>query len=136
MFTRMQSLGAPLLAIALGLGALNGFAQTQSETQTTNRTETQTQDQTRTEQRNQTRDQIYGSQLMTRKERAEYRQRLRALKTEEQREQFRLEHHARMQERAKAKGLDLPDHPPADRAMGAGPRANVDRPGGAGGPRK
>ncbi len=60
---------------------------------------------------------IYGSQLMTAQERAEFRARMRAAKTLEEREQIRLEHHKAMQERAKAQGKTLPDTPPA---MGGG----------------
>jgi len=63
--------------------------------------------------------QIYGSQLMTRKERNEYRMRLRAAKTLKERERIRYEHHKRMQARAKARGLKLPDEPPVH-GMGAG----------------
>lgn len=70
---------------------------------------------------------IYGSQLMTRKERLEYRERLRAAKTQEERNRIRAEHHERMQERARERGVKLPDMPPAGGA-GAGPG-----PGGGGG---
>lgn len=71
------------------------------------------------------RDQIYGSQLMTRQERIEHRARMRAAKTLEEREQVRADHHARMQERAKERGVKLPDAPPpagARKGMGPGPR--------------
>lgn len=61
--------------------------------------------------------QVYGSQLMTRQERMEYRNQMRALNTQEERNAFRLEHHQRMQERAKERGLTLPDAPPV---MGGG----------------
>jgi hypothetical protein len=61
----------------------------------------------------QEREQIYGSQLMTKEERAEYRAKLRAAKTKEEREQIRKEHHERMKERAEAQGVTLPDEPPA-----------------------
>ncbi len=57
--------------------------------------------------------QIYGSQLMTRQERIEYRNQMRTMKTQEERNAFRLEHHKKMQERAKEKGMTLPDNPPA-----------------------
>ena len=57
-------------------------------------------------------EQVYGSQLMTRKERAEHRTKLRNAKTTEEREQIRNEHHERMQERAKARGVMLPAAPP------------------------
>lgn len=56
---------------------------------------------------------IYGSQLMTAQERTEYRAKMRSLKTKEEREALRREHHQQMQERAKAKGKTLPDMPPA-----------------------
>ena len=57
--------------------------------------------------------QIYGSELMTKEERAEYRAKLRAAETEEERKQIRKEQHERMKERAKAQGITLPDEPPA-----------------------
>lgn len=82
----------------------------------------QTQDQTRDRQQDQDRirtNQIYGSQLMSQKERNEYRQRLQSAKTLKERERIRHEHHERMQERAKARGLKLPDEPPAH-GMGGG----------------
>lgn len=60
---------------------------------------------------------IYGSELMTAQERGEYQARMRALKTGQEREAFRLEHHKKMQERAKAQGKTLPDTPPG---MGPG----------------
>lgn len=66
---------------------------------------------------------IYGSQLMTEQERLEYRERMRAATTEEEREQIRLEHHAQMQERASERGIELPDEPPMTgmgRGMGQG----------------
>ena len=56
---------------------------------------------------------IYGSQLMTKKERAEHRTKMRSLKTKEEREAFRAEHHQKMQERAMEMGKTLPDMPPA-----------------------
>lgn len=65
---------------------------------------------------------VYGSQLMTVQERNDYRQQMRALKTQQEREQFRSEHHSKMQERAKERGLTLPDAPPPQ-SKGAGPRA-------------
>jgi len=64
---------------------------------------------------------IYGSELMTPQERSEYQNRMRAAKTDQEREQIRLEHHNQMQERAKAQGKTLPDSPPADRGPGMGP---------------
>lgn len=70
----------------------------------------------------QTQQNIYGSQLMTVQERNEHQQHMRTLKTQQERDQFRSEHHTKMQERAKERGVTLPDAPPA-RGQGAGPRA-------------
>lgn len=67
----------------------------------------------------QQRDQIYGSQLMTEQERNEHRNKLRAAKTEQERKEIQAEHHKLMQERAKAKGITLPDEPRGP-AAGAG----------------
>ncbi|MBA3016530.1 MAG: hypothetical protein KKD63_03925 [Proteobacteria bacterium] len=64
-------------------------------------------------------EQIYGSQLMTEQERAEYRVRMRSVATNEEREQIRLEHHQAMMERAKSQGVTLPAEPPA-RGGGSG----------------
>lgn len=66
---------------------------------------------------------IYGSQLMTEQEREEHRNRMRNATSAEEREQIRKEHHKRMLERARAKGIDLPEEPPAIRGgkgMGMG----------------
>jgi hypothetical protein len=79
----------------------------------------QVQQKSKTQQQTQSSDQIYGSQLMTRQERLEHRNKLRAAKTAEEREQIRAEHHTRMQDRAKEKGMTLPDMPPAG-GMGGG----------------
>ena len=73
---------------------------------------------------------VYGSQLMTEQERAEYQARMRAATTEQEREQIRLEHHAQMQERAKQQGVTLPDEPPA---MGMGGQRMGPGQGGPGG---
>ena len=74
-------------------------------------------------------EQIYGSQLMTKEERAEYRSKLRAAKTKEEREQIRKEHHERMEERAVAQGVTLRDEPPAV-GGGMGPGGGGMGPGG------
>lgn len=63
---------------------------------------------------------IYGSQLMTQQERIEQRDKMRAAKNVEEREQIRKEHHERMKERAKERGVALPDEPTA-RGGGRGP---------------
>lgn len=79
-------------------------------------------DQVRDQDRTQVRDQdrIYGSELMTRQERIDYRNHMRTLKTQQEREAFRLEHHKQMQERAQAQGKTLPDMPPAGMGPGSG----------------
>lgn len=65
--------------------------------------------------------QVYGSQLMTQQERSEYRAKMRAVKTAEEREQIRKQHHENMKSRATERGVTLPDDPPArGSGMGAG----------------
>ena len=73
---------------------------------------------------------IYGSQLMTNQERAEHRNNLSAAKTAEEREQVRLEHHEQMKLRAKERGVELPNTPPA---QGAGMGGRLGQGGGMGG---
>ncbi|MDE2345747.1 MAG: hypothetical protein KGL13_04690 [Gammaproteobacteria bacterium] len=58
-------------------------------------------------------DVIYGSQLMTPEERAAYRAKMRAAKTDAERAQIRAQHHKEMQERAKKLGKTLPPAPPS-----------------------
>jgi hypothetical protein len=86
-------------------------------------------DQERTPPQAQSQEKIYGSQLMTQQNRVEYRSRMRAAKTSEEREKIRLEHHERMKERAKQRGVTLADEPPA-RGGGMGPGGGSMRPGG------
>jgi hypothetical protein len=92
----------------------------------------QTRDQTRDQLRDTTQGNVYGWQLMSRQERAEYRARMRSLRTAQERERFRLEHHERMQERARARGITLPDEPPARGGRGMGPGGQGMGPGGGG----
>ncbi|MBW4049630.1 MAG: hypothetical protein HIU89_17455 [Proteobacteria bacterium] len=69
---------------------------------------------------------IYGSQLMTQHERDEYRAKLREAKTLREREHLRAEHHKQMQERARERGVTLPDNPPAQRMhQGLSPGAGM-----------
>jgi len=94
----------------------------------------QARDQDRLRTQDQIRDQdIYGSQLMTTQERNEYRNKMRATKTAEERERIRAEHHEQMKVRAKERGVTLPDQPPAGRGPGAGPGPGPG-PGGGMGP--
>lgn|SRR5574340_27557 len=79
--------------------------------------------QTQAQARQQDQEEIYGSQLMTEQERIEHRATMRSLKTQQERDAYRLEHHRLMQERAAARGVTLPDMPPqagAGAGMGAG----------------
>lgn len=68
----------------------------------------------------QTQEQAYGSQLITPQEREEYRRKMRAAKTVEEREQIRRELHERMKNFAKERGIALPEEPPAQ-GGGLGP---------------
>lgn len=80
---------------------------------------------------------IYGSQLMTPEERAAHRKTMRGMKTAEEREAFRAEHHRLMQERAKERGVTLPDTPPPrGMGMGAGGGLGMGRGMGPGGPNR
>lgn len=63
--------------------------------------------------------QIYGSQMMTDAERNEYHSKMRTLKTNKERDAFRLDHHENMKVRAAEKGVTLPDTP-----QGADSKAN------------
>lgn len=65
-------------------------------------------------------DVVYGSELMSAQERHDYHVKMRSLKTVEEREAFRLEHHKLMQERAAAQGKTLPEVPPLDKGRGSG----------------
>ncbi len=71
--------------------------------------------------------QIYGSQLMTSAERTEYQSKMRTLKTDKERDAFRLDHHETMKVRAAEKGATLPETP-----QGAGSKANSGFGGGPG----
>lgn len=72
--------------------------------------------------------------MMTAEERNEYRERMRAAKTEQEREQIRNEHHQQMQARAKERGVTLPPEPPVRGSRG--PPGGGMGPGGTGGGRR
>lgn len=63
---------------------------------------------------------VYGSQLMTPEERADYHAKMRAANTVEERERIHDEHHKEMQARAKERGVALPDAPRSRRGPGKG----------------
>jgi hypothetical protein len=73
---------------------------------------------------------IYGSQLMSDPERSAYQTKMRSLKTDQAREAFRLEHHEEMKIRAAARGVTLPNEPPA---KGLGIQGSVPQGAGQGG---
>jgi hypothetical protein len=104
------------------LSAVAVFAADQDQTQQ----QFKTQDMDLDRDRIRDRDQIYGSQLMTQQERAEYRANMRNKKTQQERKAYRLEHHKKMQERARERGLKLPDTQPAmGEGRGKGGRMNT-----------
>jgi len=51
---------------------------------------------------------VYGRELMTEQERLEERQKMRTM-SDAEREQYRIEKHERMKERAKEQGKEIPD---------------------------
>jgi hypothetical protein len=102
--TRISHFAAAIVAGAILALSSGAIAQTPASTQV------------------QTQQRVYGSQLMTVQERNDYRQQMRALKNPQERDQFRSEHHTKMQEPAKERGVTLPDAPPPQ-GRGAGPRA-------------
>ena len=73
------------------------------------------------------REPVYGSQLMTEQERIEHREKMRAAKSREEREQIRNEHHKLMKERAKERGVTLPEPPP--QRTNPGPKGQGQMPG-------
>lgn len=58
------------------------------------------------------RERIYGSDLMTHAERERYRARLRHAKTDEAANKVRGDHNRAMQQRARKRGVTLPEAPP------------------------
>ena len=75
---------------------------------------------------------IYGYRMMTPEERDTYREKMRSARSAEERQAIRDEHHAAMVDRAKERGVTLPDRP-----TGAGPHGPGMGPGqgmGPGGP--
>ena len=75
--------------------------------------------------------QVYGSQLMTQKERAAHRAKMRAAQTPEAKAQVRAEQHERMKQRANQLGVAIPDSPPAvGGGFGPGPGGGMGSGGG------
>lgn len=90
------SLGAAAVMLAAAIDAA-GQQQAQGREQT----------QTRTQERAGKHEIIPGSELMTSKERENYRRRYAAAKTDAEKEKVRAEHIKAMQERARLRGLEL-----------------------------
>lgn len=108
------------LVPAMGINAQAADrAQTRDQVQPQARAQTEIQDQD-----------IYGYRLMTPKERDEHRARMWAAETNQEREQIRREHHDQMVERAKERGVAIPDEPPPRGAGGRAPGTGM----GQGGP--
>ena len=63
---------------------------------------------------------MYGWELMTDQERTEHRNKMRSFKTEREREQYRMEHHKMMQQRAEEQGGKLHDMPSTGQGTGMG----------------
>lgn len=110
MITRVLQVSA--LSVALLCAAAPILAEDQDRAQDRDRMENRDMDQDQ--------ERIYGSQLMTPAERDEYRARLRAATTAEERDRIRAEHHEQMKSRAKERGVSLPDEPRDWDGSGAG----------------
>lgn len=67
---------------------------------------------------------IYGYEIMTPAERAEFRAKMQSAKSSQERERLQIDHQAAMQSRAKQRGITLPDDSSAsqspDSGMGSG----------------
>lgn len=81
--------------------------------------EDQVRDQKQETVQEQMRQQVFGWELMTPEERAQHREMMRNLKTEQERQAYRMEHHKRMLQRAKERGVELAPFQPR-RGMGGG----------------
>jgi len=91
------------LSTALLAASGTSFAAEQDRDQMRDQDKLQTQD----------RDQVYGSSLMTNQERAEYRSKMQAANSAEERMRIRKENHKQMQVSAKKRGIKRHDEPPA-----------------------
>ena len=71
---------------------------------------------------------IFGSRLMTEQERNEFREKMRAATSDQEREQIRREHHQMMMERARERKVDLRDElPPRKPPMRSGEGAESEQ---------
>ena len=104
-----------LLGVSVLVGALISISSfTYAEDQQRDQDKTRLQvDKDLTQDQGRGRDQMYGSQLMTQEERIQHRAQLRNAATEGEREQIRNENHERMTQRAKERGVSIPDEMPS-----------------------
>ena len=103
--TRLTSTTGSLLVLLAFAAPITASAQDQTRDRLQTQSQDRLQDQTQDRLQTQTQERIYGSELMTPRERTAYRDRLRAARTEQERERIRAEHHEAMQ--ARARGTDL-----------------------------
>lgn len=75
-----------------------------------------------------------GRPPMSKEERTDYHNKMRAAQTKEEREKLRQEHHEQMKERAKAQGLKAPEEPPG-RVGGRSPGGGWQGGNGSGAPK-
>ncbi len=87
-------------------------------------------DQEQSRQTMQQQEQVFGWELMTQEERIEHRDKMRSLQSQEERESYRLEHHAEMEKRARERGVVLPEMIPQSQGRGPGLRGKGLGPGG------
>jgi hypothetical protein len=127
---KLRLLAVAAISTLIGMGAALAQDQDRDQLRTRDPDRLQTPDQDRLRAQNQIRDRdIYGYQLMTPQERNEYRNRMRAATTQQERERIRAEHHAQMQGRAQERGITLPAEPPMGRPGMGGPEAPMTGPG-------
>lgn len=112
------------LVLSLVLGTAAVSAQQGSQTRDRDQLHRTAPTQAQTQQRS-----IYGWELMSPQERNQYQERMRKATTEQERERIRAEHHERMQERARERGVSIPDDPPR---KGASPSGGMGPSGGRG----
>ena len=90
---------ASAIALSFPMGVINAADQTQKQDQSKQTVQTQNQKM------------IYGYDLMSPKERNEHREKMMSMRTEQERTAYREEHHKLMQQRAREKGVEIPDAP-------------------------
>lgn len=128
--TKSLSIFLAAAVVAMGIQAIPATAESTATVQTAQRTGATDGDG------------VYGWQLMSEQERAQYRDRMRNAASAAEREQIRIENHERMQARARSRGVELPDEPRQGRGgkdgmgQGRGPMDDdMRRRGGGGGGR-